>query len=56
MEIYQILLLNAGHSLKQKREERTIQLKLVYRILYHTGLKISQINEFKKENFDSILE
>jgi integrase len=55
-EIYQILLLNAGHSLKQKREERTIQLKLVYRILYHTGLKISQINEFKKENFDSILE
>lgn len=50
-EIYDMLFLEAGLSCSNKLKIQTIKLKLIYTVLYYTGLRINEISELTKEDF-----
>jgi len=55
-EIFQKLLLNAGHDFERHIIPRRIQLRLTYLILYLTGLRINEVILLQYSHFQQILQ
>jgi integrase len=55
-EIYNLLFLHAGAACVHHRELQVIKLKLVYTILYYTGLRVNEISSLTEADFLGIME
>jgi integrase len=55
-DLFNNLFLNAGASCKTKIADQSIKLKLIYTVLYYTGLRVNEIAFLTKNSFQLMID